>query len=310
MERKIVFNDEIEINSFGGVACRLTLTSPDCSPVTLVMDRQQNTLLQNRFVRQYLVLISESRLIDMIDKAPNYSELERVARKYSLCDVCDFSDINIYGAKRALKVIVNTLYRYPKLRGKFCYIGSPEGYLRQMERLAAGDMQILRDFGLQYICEKSISHKLGEMMRHVARSVLEGDRTYIAMAVSAFGLFDAILLDSEDYEGYAYIKLVSDLKQDMLAGFHPQGCYTPESVIYHEIGHLIDYLCGLSENPRLLSFVRPLTQRDVERGLSRYATTSTAELVAEAFAEYICNPTPRPIAAKIGQLIESEYSKL
>ena len=310
MERKITFNDQIELNSFGGAACRLTLTSPDCTPVTLVLDKQQNSLLQNRLVRQYLVLISEARIIDMIDKAPKYQELENIARKYSLCDVCDFSDINVYGAKRALKVIVNTLYRYPKLRGKFCYIGSPDGYLRQMERLAAGDMQVLRDFGLQYICEKNISLKLGKMMQHVARSVMEGDRTYIAMAVSAFGLFDAILLDSEDYEGYAYIKLVSDLKQDMLAGFHPEGCYTPESVMYHEIGHLIDYLCGLSENPRVKSYVSTLTRYDVEHGVSQYATTSTAELIAEAFAEYMCNPTPRPIARKIGQLIESEYKRL
>ena len=310
MQRKIVFNDEIELNPFGDVGCRLTLNSTEGGSVTLVLDRHQYSLLNKRFVRQFLVLCSETRLVEMIDKASKYQELESIAKKYSLCDSCDFSDINIYGAKRALKVFVRILYKYPKLRGKFCYIGSPIGYQKKMERLASGDVEILKEFGLQYICEEKISLQLGVLMSKLAKSIVDGDDSYIAMAVSAYGLFDAVLLDSQDYEGYAYIKLVSDLKHNMIHGFSPRGCYTPESVIYHEIGHLIDYLCNLSENPRLLSYVRTLSEREVRQGLSEYATTSTAELIAEAFAEYMCNPTPREIATRIGRMIESEYKRL
>ena len=306
-----MINEFVQFHPLGAdTVCNFTLTAEGTKPVVLSLNKQQYTLLHNRLVRQYLVLCNETRMCDMIESAPNYQELERIAKKYSLCDTCDFSDINIYGLKRSLKVVVRILYKYPKLRGKFCYIGSPNGYRKKIEQLAKGNLDILKDFGIQYICQTDIAVQLGRLMRHIAHDILSEKDSYIAMAVYAYGLFDAILLDDNDYEGYAYIKLVSNLKHEAISGFHPHGCHTVESVMYHEIGHLIDYLCKLSENPELLAYVSGLSQHDIATGLSLYATTSTRELIAEGFAEYICNETPRQIARKIGNIIDAEYSKL
>ena len=132
----------------------------------------------------------------------------------------------------------------------------------------------------------------------------------IFLAIFAFGMFDAVLLDENDYDGYSYIALISSLRRDAASGFHPKGCATPESVVYHELGHLIDYLCNLSEKFSLRDFVSRLSIYDVQLGLSQYATTSTQELIAEAFAECMCNESPRPIAAQIGRIIDFEYLKL
>lgn len=311
MYTKIITKEGIESNPFGSPpVCEYTLCAEETEPVTLFLDRQQYSMLNSRCSRQYLMLCKEDRMHEQIDAAANCQQLENLVRRYSICDVCDFSDINLYGVKRALKVLVKALYRYPKLRSKLCYIGSPNGYLSQMDNLAWGDHSVLKDFGLQYICQTDIAIKLGRMMKVVARGAMSKSDDYVAMAVNAFGLFDAVLLDQNDYEGYAYIKLASNLRHSVASGFSPEGCHNPESIVYHELGHMLDYLCKISESRELISYVSTLSSHDVEKGLSRYATTSTQELIAEAFSEYMCNDTPRSIARKIGSIIEREYAKL
>lgn len=311
MQRKIIVNELAQIHPFGDdVLYDYRLVSEGTDAVVLRLNKQQHSLLEKRVVRQYLVLCNEARLYDMIENAPNYKELENIARKYSLCDTCDFSDINIYGVKRILRVVVRSLYKYPKLRGKLCYIGSPCRYLKKMEQLESGNLDILKDFGIQYICRTDIAVQLGALMRKVASSVLSKQDSYIALAVYAYGLFDAVLLDEQDYEGYAYINLVSNIRRDAASGFHPKGCQSIESVMYHEIGHMLDFLCGLSEKPEMIAYANSLSKFDIAQGLSTYATTSTAEMIAEAFAEYMCSDTPREIAQRIVRIINAEYSKL
>lgn len=289
---------------------RFTVQGVGGEQAELLLTVQQMKLLNARFSRSYLKRCRAERIIDAIENASNYRQLEEIARSYSLCDACDFADINIYGLKRVLKVVVNVLYRYPKLRSKMCYLGSPRGYNAAMERMMRGDTSVLHDFALQYICEESVARRLGVLMRNLIGSMLSHSESYIAMAIFAFGMFDAVLLDENDYEGYAYIQLVSSLRRDAASGFHPQGCWSPESVVYHELGHLIDYLCCLSEKFSLVDYVRTLSAYDVRAGLSQYATTSTQELIAEAFAEYMCNDSPRPIAQRIGQIMDAEYARL
>jgi len=289
---------------------QMTFTGVGGDMLRLELSEQQMKLLNARFSREYLKRCREERIYDAIENAANYKQLEEIARSYSLCDICDFENINLYGLKRVLRVVVNVLYRYPKLRSKMCYLGSPKGYAAAMRRMMCGDVSILRDFSLQYICEETVARQFGVMMQHLVDSMLSVHESYIAMAVYAFGLFDAVLLDENDYDGYSYITLVSNLRRDATTGFHPMGCGSPESVVYHELGHLIDYLCGLSEKYVVQDFVRRLTPYDVQMGLSQYATTNTQELIAEAFAECMCNDTPRMIAANIGRIIDSEYRKL
>lgn len=289
---------------------QMTFTGVGGEVLQLDLTPQQMTLLNARFSREYLKRCRAERIYDAIENAVNYKQLEELARNYSLCDFCDFATINIYGLKRFLRVVVDVLYRYPKLRSKMCYLGSPKGYSAAMDRMASGDVEVLRGFALQYICEERAARQFGTMMRRLVDAFLSCHDRYIAMAVYAFGMFDAVLLDENDYDGYSYIALVSGLRRDAASGFHPQGCGSPESVVYHELGHLIDYLCGLSEKFALRDYVRRLSPDDVRTGLSQYATTSTQELIAEAFAEWMCNDTPRPIAKQIGRIIDSEYRRL
>lgn len=275
--------------------------------VTLNLTLHQSRLIKSRFERQFYIRCKEERMIGFIDEAANYRELEDLAKKYGLADICDFSDINLYGIKRMLKVIVNALYRYPKLRRKFCFLGSHDGYMRAIGRLCEGDVSILRSFGLEYICSEKMAKDLGYFLLELMKPMLLTEESYIATAVSAFGFFDAILFDKNDYEGYSYIKMVSTLRENEKMGFHPKGCSNAESVVYHEIGHMLDDMCEVCSSGEFKKFFSSYSKSDIVRGISEYAATSEKETVAEAFAEYMCNPYPRPMAKWIGDFINFRY---
>jgi hypothetical protein len=59
-------------------------------------------------------------------------------------------------------------------------------------------------------------------------------------------------------------------------------------------------------NPEVLKEWALLHGR-VEDEVSKYAATKIQEFIAEAWAEYRNNPTPRPAATKIGEIIVSRY---
>lgn len=42
----------------------------------------------------------------------------------------------------------------------------------------------------------------------------------------------------------------------------------------------------------------------IKKELSDYANTDSAEFFAEAVSEYLCSPSPRPVAAEVGKILE------
>jgi len=76
----------------------------------------------------------------------------------------------------------------------------------------------------------------------------------------------------------------------------------------HEIGHQIDYMLELSRNPEFLKLYRE-NKPNIKEVLSAYGGKNIAEFIAESWAEYINNPTPRPLAKQVGDLMNAEYAK-
>lgn len=99
-------------------------------------------------------------------------------------------------------------------------------------------------------------------------------------------------------------KFLADLAGDVKRKFHPVGCDTIKSVFDHEMAHQIDYAVGLRTNPEMVKLWQSLTADEIINGLSKYGAKNIAEFIAEGYAEYLNNPTPRTIAAKIGDIIE------
>ena len=99
------------------------------------------------------------------------------------------------------------------------------------------------------------------------------------------------------------------IRRDSINGFHPKGCTGPESIIYHEVGHLMDYFCKVSSSDAFPLYFGHFSEQDIRSELSEYATKNPAEMIAEGFAEYMCSPSPRPLACLIGRIIDDKYRR-
>lgn len=110
--------------------------------------------------------------------------------------------------------------------------------------------------------------------------------------------------------------------------WHPQGTFDandPASAaaqtITHELGHSLDNLLGVRNDPRILElykqndgdrgglFVFGSTSAPMKKLLSSYADADVMEMIAEAFCEYRLNKNPRPLAMRIGKIIDEYYAK-
>ncbi|MBC3516025.1 minor capsid protein [Neobittarella massiliensis] len=109
-------------------------------------------------------------------------------------------------------------------------------------------------------------------------------------------------------------ELVQELRYCVKMKFHPEGCETIRSVLDHEIAHQIDDLIMISGRPEVIDLFQSLKGPKMTEALSEYAWKNSnkdpvREFVAEAWAEYCNNPTPRPVAKRIGEIIEEVYSE-
>ena len=109
-------------------------------------------------------------------------------------------------------------------------------------------------------------------------------------------------------------KFKASVARSVKTKWHPEGCESIKSVFDHEIGHQIDYALGLRDNPEMVKLYQGLSKSEIGDGLSRYAAEYTGkkglgEFIAEGYAEYVNNPTPRDIATKIGQIIDEALKK-
>ena len=114
----------------------------------------------------------------------------------------------------------------------------------------------------------------------------------------------------------------ADLQHNVDVKWHPEGCATKKATMDHEFGHAIWYKLGLNKNgtPNVngndWAGRSPLQQyiakemmwgkNHIKENLSEYAATNSDEFFAEAYSEYLNNPNPRPIAKKVGELLDQE----
>ena len=114
--------------------------------------------------------------------------------------------------------------------------------------------------------------------------------------------FNGVFVNDVFGKDLAYFK--ECLANDVARKFHPVGCDTVKSVFDHEMAHQIDRALGLKTNPDMVKLWRSLNDQQIKDGLSTYAKKNIGEFIAEGYAEYLNNPTPRDIARQIGEIIE------
>lgn len=104
-----------------------------------------------------------------------------------------------------------------------------------------------------------------------------------------------------------YDDLAYGLERSLEGNFHPVGTDTIKSIMDHELGHQLDYLLNLRKDSEIIALHKEWGGDPLM--LSYYARTNLAEFIAEAWAEYRNNPSPRDIAKRLGEIIYDRYSK-
>ena len=144
-----------------------------------------------------------------------------------------------------------------------------------------------------------------------------------AYAAASVGPTPKMVINPSKFKGKSF-SAKDSFAFDVEQGFHPVALDW-KSTFTHEAGHQIANIMYSVEFPDSIHevyHVRDYCQRimnwtlqragtsDIAKGLSVYATRNTSEFFAEAFAEYMDSPNPRPIAKAFGEVLEEQIGRI
>lgn len=304
-----MFNDYLNRLSGGGYDT-YDLAIPSRTGTTCIgLTAEQFDEFQKRGKRKFRTLDDFGKLKADIAAAETLEDLVDFSLENDICDFCDFDGLHIENARILVNVVASCCYKYPHLRSRICFIGSNDSFCERLKSAANGNMNILVQFGLEkIISDVQTLQTVGDAALFSVENAIKNRDNYIALAVMVFGLFDAVIFDTQDFCKSKYDNLHRDLINNSAFGFHPDGCGTTKGITYHEMGHLLDFMLGVSSSAEFTAMRREYSPERIANELSEYATISAAEMLAEGFCEYMCRKNPRPLAKRIGEMIDRFYA--
>lgn len=283
---------------------RYTFSGVAGSRVTVTLSGKEFNLLKDRGKQNFSKKDTLKNITNKINSATNIANLQKIACENDICDVCKLKRINLQGAKTLLASIVKMQYKYPILRSYTRFIGSHQQLKKILKSCKFSIKKVLKEFKIDNILNKNNGKQVANLLLGVLNNLLEQSDTFIATTFYAFGLFDAVLVDEQDYSIKRYSQLLKEIVYSERGGLYPKGCDTPESVIYHEMGHLLDYKYSISTSKALKNIYNSYSDSQIKNGLSEYALTDMQEFFADAFCELQTVKEPRQIATRVGELIK------
>lgn len=276
----------------------------------LELTDEQGALLEARLNRSFDKGNEAALIYRRIENASTTEELENIAREYRFCDKIELSGIDRTIARKVLRVLLNVLVRFPKLAGRLNYVGTYREYEAFLSKMGEDNMKCVREVGLQEIFDESMARTFGKFGANLCKELWAEDMMSLSAYVSMGGLCNGLLFDSINEKDFAYLNALSIIRKNEQMGFHPKGCNGFESVAYHEIGHMVDEMCFFSFSEEGSAFLAQYSSEEIAQGLSRYATASPQECVAEAVAEVFSSLSPRRISMEIYDKICKKYFQI
>lgn len=227
--------------------------------------------------------------------AKTLKDAEQWARDNNLADMVSYKGASVEVANEWNRSVHDHITKFPMLRENLKFIGTTQERQRTFVRLRVDELR-----------KRYPSYSEESLIRVARREAGKTPGNVYAYATKD-RLTSGICVNSN--WGKTPDKFKEGLASDVAAGFHPVGCDTIRSVVDHEIAHQLDSLLDIRKRDEFTETMRVFFADggSIPKDLSRYAYTSPAETIAEAWAEYLNNGTPRPLAKKIGNLIESRY---
>lgn len=246
--------------------------------------------------------------------AKRLAEAGRYAMEVLGIALADYTGLDAAVAEAWNDGLKDNLERFPELRERNRYAG--EAHRRN---------ELLRQDAIreQLLFYKKIYPNMDEdVLRQYAEREVEDFMEQLKIPKKAVaanwpteglqGKYAGIAINKET--GKSVSEMVKELQEDVAIRYHPAGCDTIRYVVDHELGHQLDDLLGLRDLPEIQELFDSRTKEELTEALSQYAWENSnqnryAEMIAEAWAEYCNNPTPREIAQKVGTVVEREYAK-
>lgn len=276
--------------------------------VTLHLDAAQQRNLSLRKARRCEIPHGGGKVLKAVTEAASSARLDGIAVEYGLCDVSRLEKISVHGAKRILKCLIAVYGEFPRLRAYVTYLGGVREYRDIIARAAMGDGEVKSKLGLDGILNRAEYMQLAAYCLEEVNALVKRREEYFAAALSSGGFFGGIVFDAEKYNPDNYFKSCEAHMIEESQGFNPQGCRNLNSVFYHEAGHLLDYMCGVTESEGFKRLISGYSAESIGRLLSSYAASCPEETVAEAVSEYFCNPKPRAFCLSVMEEVKRAYN--
>lgn len=263
--------------------------------------------------------VSESDKIEVKEKvkfepAESIKEAESYAKDVLGIPNVSYKGMDITTANEWNRGLSDTFNRFPELKENFGFVGECHERNRALKVVAKDvymdDLIKLNPAFSREQLEPYADKKVKELMRRVS----VGKDTFAqswSPTRTEFLQFQGVTVNKE--WGKSSERFLKALQNDVSIKWHPEGCSTIRSVLDHEVGHQLDSLLDISKIPEIKLLFESRSTNQLTEALSRYAWDNSnsnkyGEMIAEAWAEYCNNPSPREIAKIIGDRIVTEYA--
>ena len=210
----------------------------------------------------------------------------------------NFSGLKLEAVEEIVEALTLVIKKYPALSNSICSIGPSEDINNQFNLVS--------------------NSKIGKKIEWEDFVV----DTCVMSAVCLGGipiLKKNNIIDKKRFIGIAYSNLIvnKDVKRinfeaiiGSMMGIYHQHCKSIKNFVYHEIGHVLDFILDFSGDKNLEKIVRNINGsnfNNLGKKVSSYATNSIADLIAESFAEYFVCPDSNELIKAIGEYIDQKY---
>lgn len=225
----------------------------------------------------------------------------------------EYKGVDITTANEWNKGLTDTFNRFPELKKNFGFVGECHERNKALK-------PVVRQYYQNWYMQKNPTCTLSQLQPYIDKAVNSYMRAMSIPKNTMAESWSPKLMEFQKFKGVTInsvfgknsLEFVKILEDCVSIKFHPEGCSTIRSVLDHEIGHQLDDLLKISDIPEIQKLYNNMTKPELTKTLSQYAwqnnnTNCYKEMIAEAWAEYCNNPTPRDIAKEIGQTIEKQY---
>ena len=255
--------------------------------------------------------------------AKNIKQAAQYAKDVLGVKYADFKGVNIEIANDMNRGLFNTKALMPEI--EINAIGSAQECNKAIkEEVAAAYREssyyknVKERFGLQS-AERTATRIANQYVERVESGVLAFSRSIGNAKVGEIELnlskYKGVFINANE------AKVKAELDEVVLTnsqkGWFTKGASDFKYIMDHEFGHEIDKFLGIRKDPRFKAIYEREHAAGIEsviERLSKYGATAgnkpvarPAEMIAEAWAEFVTSPSPRELSNEIGELMLKSY---